>query len=271
MEAVRFNVGATLAAAAVFSVIGATVLCQQIEIKKGKPHMPTNSNVKFPSAGSSSVSLSVNLARVEIDNGRIDCKLAEDGKSRVEWEVVSRPGTSSELMEVIVTEEDGELHVKDIWHGKKWGQKPEVRITAWLPGSTNLDLALGNGNATTALSGRLNAAVGNGDLRLAGAPTSLRVSLGNGHLRGSAKLATGYSAVQLGNGNIELQLLDGSDTRIKATTATGRVKTTGIAGEFASPQWVGSRYNGKIGSGAGALTLEVGNGNVRLESGAAQS
>jgi hypothetical protein len=273
MEAVRSNhTGALIASVVFVLVLAATVALQQIEIKRGKHAMAVSSHndpsddslTAFQPTGESPVSAAVKSGNIQIGSGSIDCQLAADGKCRVSWQVVDRPGVDSELMEVKISEEGGVLHVEDKWHGAKWGRKPDVRVTAWLPKDTALSLALGNGDVSSALSGELSAAVGNGDLNLTGAPTSIDVSLGNGRLRGSAMLASGDSNVRLGNGDVELELLKGSDAKVEATTALGRVKASGIDGQLTSQHWTGGSYTGQVGSGAARLVLEVGNGDVKL-------
>jgi hypothetical protein len=167
-------------------------------------------------------------------------------------------------MGVRVEEVNGALRVLDEWHGGLAGRKPEVRVTVALPESTPLKLSLGNGNVSSALSGPLEARVGNGNATITGAPTALEAHVGNGKVRGGARLAGGDSSVVVGNGSIELKLLPGSAAQIAATTATGRITARGIAGEMRKNNWVGSSFKGRLGTGGADLQLEVGNGNVEV-------
>ena len=270
MKAVSsYNLGAVLAAAAFLAVLLGTAALQ-FAVAKGTERMPSGSSdapsgVPAALTGESAVDPGLKTAVIEIDNGQIECKAATGGESRVSWEVIPRPGVAAEQMEVRATRDGDVLRVEDVWHGSPRGKKPEVRVTAWLPAQTDLELGLGNGKVITALSGKVKAGVGNGDLWLEGAPISLDISLGNGEVHASAKLSQGDNQVHLGHGTIELRLLEGSDTQVQVTTATGSVQTRGISGRATQHNWVGSSYSGKVGGGRASLVLEVGSGDVRLD------
>lgn len=269
MEAVRpNNPGALIAATAILAILAGTVLLQQTAVSKEKHQrasIPQGSSTSrnFSLKGEKAIDDAIKACSVEIDNGSIDCQVGTDGKSRVHWEVVPHDGANAELMDVHLTEADGTLRVSDEWHGASWARKPEVRVTVWLPEHTDLELALGSGDVSTALNGKLVAEVGNGELKLQGAPSQVEVEMGNGHVTGTAMLAQGQSSVQLGNGHIELQLLKGSDVKVDATTAVGKVETNGLSGQV-SNNWVGSSYSGQVGNGTAAFELEVGHGDLKI-------
>src|SRR5687768_3629381 len=88
----------------------------------------------------------VSAARLEIDNGEIDCKVAVDGKAKVSWSVEERRGVDAEDMEVLVEVDGDTLVVEDEWHGGRTSRRPAVNVTLWLPADAALELALGNGD-----------------------------------------------------------------------------------------------------------------------------
>jgi hypothetical protein len=207
----------------------------------------------------------ISSAVVKIDNGDILCVPGKDGASSVSWKVEKRLGVDAEDMEVKV-ETDGDLvKVTDEWHGSKFAQRPAVHIVVTLPADSNLNIALGNGDVETALNGELVASLGNGDIRLQGAPSRIDLELGNGDIQGSALLASGEHHVSVGNGDIRLSLLKGSNATVSATSATGDVRASGLTGKVERNGWIGGRYSGKVGSGEGKLVLTVGNGDLKLQ------
>jgi hypothetical protein len=270
MEAARtVNMPALLVAIALFAFCAATVVFQQMAISKTvaareNEEAAAESGATFPPTGETMLSSVVSSCQVELDHGSVDFKVADSGPGRVSWEVKERAGAEAQHLELQVHAAEGVLEIEDVWHGKRRAKRPDLRVTVWLPVTTDLAVVLGNGDLATALDGRLNAALGNGGVALTGAHSALEVSVGNGQVQGTARLNQGENSVHLGNGAVDLQLLPGSDAKLQVNTGLGEVQATGLPGKVQKHDWAGGSYNGQVGAGTARLIVEVGHGDVQL-------
>lgn len=134
------------------------------------------------------------------------------------------------------------------------------------PGVVISEANLGNGDlvADGAISGALN--VGNGTLKLTGELSSdAELNVGNGDVEAEVLVWAGEHSVNVGNGTIALKLRPQSSLAFNATVALGEIEAPP---EFAvtTSHLVGASASGSLGDGAAALSLNIGNGSLELNS-----
>lgn len=133
--------------------------------------------------------------------------------------------------------------------------------------SGELKLHTGDGGiSATGLSGRVAADTGDGNVDVRGRFTGLDVHTGDGNVaasvEGGSKLEGPWS-VRTGDGDVTLRLPDGLGASLDARTGDGGIslqKSLAVTGEVKD-----NRVRGTLGAGGPALTINTGDGRIRLE------
>ena len=147
-----------------------------------------------------------------------------------------------------------------------WRQLPAVNITVRTAALIDVHAESMNGAIETAGDlGKLYVETVNGEINVSGIASALQAESMNGQVRISlADSAAASVDADCTNGRIVLELPASWNGKVNASTIHGRVDTKGIDGTT-DRDLVGASFDGKVGSGNGAVaTLDVVNGSIEV-------
>jgi hypothetical protein len=250
--------GATLIALAAVVLLGPG--CRKASPPTSNTPIKVNMPIVLRNEQSSAQAKSVRLI---LDNGNVTCRTIAGAGARVYWEALWPIGVEPEGLEVRVTELGNTLLVEDEWTGPKDGLRPKVTITVSAFERTDIDCTLGSGSFDSALSGTTKLHLGSGTATLRGAPVGTAAHVGTGDLTAQLVLHGGSHTLDVGTGNLEVELGAGTSAAIAATTGTGDITATGIEGATEGAL-TARTFAGKLGAGKAQLKATVGTGAVTL-------
>ena len=209
---------------------------------------------------------------LSVRNGTVTCTEdagLETGRVEVAWEYT---GKSIDLVhngsaELRFSDQGGNLKVEDWAEQRRHLGNIDLKLQLTVrhgPGITAVDLNHGNGTYTYEgnAGGTLN--LGNGTLNLKGEPgRSMAINLGNGELDADWLLLGDNCQVNLGNGNADLKLREGSGVTFDGTVGIGNV-TAPPGVNVRRSHMLGAEFSGSIGDGSSLLDVSLGNGSVDI-------
>jgi beta-lactamase regulating signal transducer with metallopeptidase domain len=148
-----------------------------------------------------------------------------------------------------------------------WRQLPAVNITVRTAALIDVHAESMNGAIDTAGDlGKLHVETVNGEINVSGIASALQAESMNGQVRISlADSAAASVDADCTNGRIVLELPASWSGEVNASTIHGRVDTKGIDGTTERDLSGGATFEGKVGSGNGAVaTLDVVNGSIEV-------
>ncbi|MEY4833835.1 MAG: Regulatory protein BlaR1 [Planctomycetota bacterium] len=148
-----------------------------------------------------------------------------------------------------------------------WRQLPAVNITVRTAALIDVHAESMNGAIETAGDlGKLHVETVNGEINVSGIASALQAESMNGQVRISlADSAAASVDADCTNGRIVLELPASWSGEVNASTIHGRVDTKGIDGTTERDLSGGATFEGKVGSGNGAVaTLDVVNGSIEV-------
>jgi beta-lactamase regulating signal transducer with metallopeptidase domain len=148
-----------------------------------------------------------------------------------------------------------------------WRQLPAVNITVRTAALIDVHAESMNGAIETAGDlGKLHVETVNGEINVSGIASALQAESMNGQVRISlADSAAASVDADCTNGRIVLELPASWNGEVNASTIHGRVDTKGIDGTTERDLSGGATFEGKVGSGNGAVaTLDVVNGSIEV-------
>jgi len=168
-------------------------------------------------------------------------------------------------LHVVVEDHTGGFQIETIQPDDSHGRTYIVDYEVTLP--SDLHVSILNGNGTVWVKGIQNdvaVANGNGDVILTDLGGSSWVALGNGDLSSTLDLPYGGElAHAVGNGNIFLSVQDQVSAWFDAEVGNGTISVTGL--DLNQVTSAPGQLKGILGSGAGAIDLTVGNGQIRVQ------
>ncbi|WP_456480957.1 SHOCT-like domain-containing protein [Oceanithermus sp.] len=125
-----------------------------------------------------------------------------------------------------------------------------------------LEGELGQGTARIEEAMRVRFEVGQGTL-IVGRAEALDLEVGQGTIEASARIAEGRHRVEAGMGSVRIDLLEGSDVRVRLTSGLGSVRLV-QDGEVRKGKGQHSGLEATLGSGRARLEVESGLGTVEV-------
>jgi hypothetical protein len=163
---------------------------------------------------------------------------------------------------------DGRVTVRvELPESEGWRQLPAVNITIRTAALADVHAESMNGAIETVGDlGSLHVETLNGAINVSGMASALRAESTNGEVRISlADNAAASVDAECTNGRLVLELPASWSGEVNASTIHGRVDTKGIDGTTERDLSGGATFEGKVGSGNGAVaTLDVVNGSIEV-------
>ena len=131
-------------------------------------------------------------------------------------------------------------------------------------------LAANTGDGSVALdgvSGRVTAHTGDGSVRIDGSMQAVNARTGDGSIvvrAGAESAAVEDWVITTGDGGMTLELPDGFNAEVEASTGDGRISVEGLPIARTGATTEEDELRGRLGSGGKVLKLRTGDGSIRL-------
>ena len=207
---------------------------------------------------------------IELSCGNVLCRDTnlEPGQVRIVWRI-TRNGESlngdSDAIEIRDSLDEGRLRIWD-HHLRKWRNgNPDIDMRIQVHPQISVAASLGSGEVELDVPLIAGASLGSGGLQLNGRLFEhANAQLGSGRLTGEVEVRDGEHRLAVGTGEIHLFLAESSSCTVRASVGVGAIEAEGIKVRR-DLRPLGGTVRGRLGVGDGALSLDVGTGNIHLE------